>query len=366
MPRHPERAPRLCIVTPGGLDGRGGIARLTGYVVAAWRAEPDGPRPAVLDPWGGGGFRRWPLLTLRALARLAVLLAARRIDLVHINLAARGSTWRKAPFLLLARLFAVPVVLHLHSGRYEGFLRRQPPWRRRLIGRLFGRADRVVVLGSRMRALVTDEIGVPAARVAVLANAVPVPPAVPLRDDAVPLVLFLGELSADKGVPDLLRALAAPALSGLPWRAVLAGAGDRDAAVRLAAELGIAGRVVLPGWQDDAATRAWLAQAEIGVLPSRFEGMPMAVLEGMAWGLAMVATPVGEVPDLLVEGESGLLVPVGDVQALAEALARLLQDRALRRALQRAARARAERDFAVDAYARRLARLHRDVAAGVV
>ena len=132
-----------------------------------------------------------------------------------------------------------------------------------------------------------------------------------------PHLVFLGHLSARKGVPELLEALASPALAALPWRATLAGGGPVDEFRARAAALGLADRVAFPGWIDQPAASALCAAADILVLPSHAEGLAMSVLEGLAHGLAVVATPVGAHAEVIEPEQSGLLVPPGDVAALA-------------------------------------------------
>ena len=171
-------------------------------------------------------------------------------------------------------------------------------------------------------------------------------------------LVFLGYLSARKGVPELLEALASPALAALPWRATLAGGGPVDEFRARAAALGLADRVAFPGWIDQPAASALCAAADILVLPSHAEGLAMSVLEGLAHGLAVVATPVGAHAEVIEPEQSGLLAPPGDVAALGAALARVIGDPALRERLRAGARQRFLDRYDVRSYAVRLARLH--------
>ena len=170
--------------------------------------------------------------------------------------------------------------------------------------------------------------------------------------------MFLGYLSARKGVPELLQALASPALAALPWRATLAGGGPVDEFRVRAATVGLADRVAFPGWIDQSAASALCAVADILVLPSYAEGLAMSVLEGLAHGLAVVATPVGAHAEVIEPDQSGLLVPPGDIAALGAALARVVGDRALRERLRAGARQRFIERFDVRSYSGRLTRLH--------
>jgi glycosyltransferase involved in cell wall biosynthesis len=176
--------------------------------------------------------------------------------------------------------------------------------------------------------------------------------------------VFLGYLSARKGVPELMEALASPAMAVLPWRAMLAGGGPIDEFKARAAALGLSDRVAFPGWIDQVAASALCAAADILVLPSHAEGLAMSVLEGLAHGLAVVATPVGAHAEVLESERSGLLTPPGDVAGLSAALARVVGDPALRNRLRAGARQRFLDRFDVRSYAVSLARLHVRLLAG--
>ncbi|MHC4473357.1 MAG: glycosyltransferase [Planctomycetota bacterium] len=159
-----------------------------------------------------------------------------------------------------------------------------------------------------------------------------------------PLLVTTSRLHDQKGHDLMIRALAA-----LPdAQLAVAGRGKREPEIReLAREVGVAARVHFLGHVDDVP--ALLSAADLFVLASRFEGMPNNVLEAMAAGLPIVATAVGDVPLMLEDGVSGLLVPPEDPGALSGALARLLSDPGLARALGEAARRRARERYTVEA-----------------
>jgi glycosyltransferase involved in cell wall biosynthesis len=119
--------------------------------------------------------------------------------------------------------------------------------------------------------------------------------------------------------------------------------------------------VHFPGWVDEAGVKALSAKADILVLPSHAEGLAMAVLEGLSYGLVVITTPVGAHTEVIEPGVSGILVPPGDVAALAEALAYVIDDEGLRERLGSGARQRFLDKFDVRGYAGRLAQLHVDL-----
>ena len=158
------------------------------------------------------------------------------------------------------------------------------------------------------------------------------------------MIVSVGRLAAPKDPLALVAALAR--LPAGAFRAVLVGGGPKHAAVAAAIRgAGLDGVVDLVGDRDDVP--AALAAADLFVLASRSEGLPMSVLEAMAAGLPVVASAVGGVAEAVADGETGLLVAPGDVDALAGAIERLLADGTLRRAMGSAGRARAAEHFAL-------------------
>jgi glycosyltransferase involved in cell wall biosynthesis len=142
------------------------------------------------------------------------------------------------------------------------------------------------------------------------------------------------------------------------WMATLAGDGPIDEFRNLAEDLGIVERLHFTGWLDQSAVGTLCAGADVLVLPSHAEGLAMSVLEGLSHGLAVITTPVGAHSEVIEPEVSGILVPPGDVAALAGALVRVIEDEGLRRRLAKGARDRFLEGFDVRRYAARLEQLH--------
>ncbi len=168
-------------------------------------------------------------------------------------------------------------------------------------------------------------------------------------DDVVAIVV--ARLAPLKGHDQLLRALGRIAPENPHLKVVVVGEGpQREALAMLALELGVADRVVFTGLRRDVPHL--LAGADVGVLPSAHEAMPLSVIEEMAAGLPILATAVGVLPDVVGNGEEGFIVPAGDVDALTVRLGELAADDELRRSLGKRARLRAERDLSIENTAR--------------
>jgi glycosyltransferase involved in cell wall biosynthesis len=341
-PRRPEAAGAaggtVLVLTPLGEGGMGGIDRLMDEVRSRCKAAAPDLDVKFLATRGQGHFLLSPLYCAAAALGLIGARLTRGCCLCHVNLASFGSTLRKLFLTWLSVRLGHATVIHLHGAMFHDYYRGVGAFQRRQIDRMFREAAQVIVLGSSWRRFVAESFQLPDSRILVLPNASATRP--PRAPEAVPAeILFLGRLGERKGVPVLIEALGRLAVSGLDWRAVIAGDGD---AVPYRAEverLGLSARVTFPGWLGEAETHAHLARAALLVLPSAAEGLPMAVVEAYAWGVPVISTPVGSTPDILHDGVEGLMVPVGDAEALATALQRLIGDPDLRRQLGANARA---------------------------
>jgi glycosyltransferase involved in cell wall biosynthesis len=356
----------VAIFIPGGIENGGGIGRQMGYFLKEQERSGLGAMYTVIDTRGPRFIDGSVLYTFLAIFYLAVsllrLLHGRLFGgsvLAHINITGRGSTIRKIIVAIVARSVKMPYILHVHEPDYAQEYSRRGALTRFLIHQTFRRAAKILVLGSRDQLALSALLGLPPNEIAVLHNAVPdpLPAKLAQRDDECK-ILFLGNLSERKGVPELIRALASPTLRARRWRATLAGDGRVEEFRRLASELGIAERVVFPGWVDQAGVRAACQTAEVLVLPSYAEGLAMSVLEGLSYGLAVITTPVGAHTEVVEPEVSGLFVPPGDVEALSATLARVIDDSALRERLGAGARRRFLEKFHVCGYAEQLGSLH--------
>jgi len=319
---------RVLVVTPLGEGGAGGIDRMMD-ALRPRHAEfaRDGFDVDFCASRGAGSLGLAPFYLAATLGRVAASALGRGPDLLHINLSSHGSALRKWAVAATARRVGLPYVVHLHGSRFASYFDAAGPRLRAAIVRMFEGAARVVVLGGVWRDWLAARA--PASRIDILPNAVAAPVGLAPRPPDVPVhILFLGRIGPRKGVDELLHALAALPLGS--WRATLAGDGDLAGARAAVALLGLEGRVAIPGWVGPAPVRALLEDCDILALPSHQENLPMSLIEGMAYGRAVIGTPVGAVADIVRPFETGLLVPPGDARALAAALLSLIEDPALR------------------------------------
>ena len=286
-------------------------------------------------------------------ARLARHLRQERASILHTHTLAVANALSR----VAARIAGVPVVSHLHI---ENHFR---PATRRLIAALDNRTARwadALVAVSEDTKRVYDHQGYPPDKIEVVYNGVDLPANGGAERDDRFVVGEIARLCDVKGQRELIRAIAA-----LPHaKLVLAGrdlerGGAYEEELRAEAErLGVGARVEF-GFREDVGDL--LDTLDVVALPSWTEGLPMSVLEAMAHGRAVVATPVGGTPEVVVDGETGFLVPPRDPTALAAALRRLADDAELRKRFGAAGRRRVAERFTAAAMSERILAIYDEV-----
>jgi glycosyltransferase involved in cell wall biosynthesis len=314
-----------------------------------------------------------PAADWRAYRALLALLRRERFDVVHAHSSKAGVLAR-----LAARRAGVPAVAYTpHAFAFQGAPRRPSGRLYRGLERWLGHraTDRLICVGRSERELALRHCIAPAGALALVENGIdPAPFVAAARDGARPLddldlsrplVGFVGRLAPQKGLDVLIEALRLLVEAGVEASCVLVGEGEARAALAArVARYGLDGYVRFAGYRDDVPQV--LAGLDVFVLPSRYEALPYSLMEAMAAGRAVVASDAGGNRDLVVDGETGLLVPAGDPRALADALRGLLAapgGEAGRARLGRAAQAAALARPAAAGMARRTLALYRAVLA---
>lgn len=288
-----------------------------------------------------------PVRALAAVRRLSTFAAApsRGLSAALIFSSDGWSLVEKGLMCMLARAAGLGVVVRFSSGAIPAQVRGNAVLDGWLRGAL--RAAHVVISqGPRW----TEFFGAypeAAGKIVEAPNITEIPP-LPVRGAGpIAKLAFVGWMTREKGVFELLEAFARIRRDHADVTLTCAGGGrDLEEFRAAVGRAGLAAAVATPGWVDRAAVRALLADAQAFVLPSHYEGLPNAMLEAMAAALPVIVTSVGSVPDVLDDGDTGLLVPPHDVDSLERALRRLLSDPTEARRLGLRARERVVERFA--------------------
>jgi glycosyltransferase involved in cell wall biosynthesis len=349
-------------------DGFGGAEMMTLRLSEELRSRghhvvyvgPQGKRGWLGSRFRAAGFveelvpigRRW--IDLPYARAMNDVLRRHAIDIVHaheFDMAVYGAA--------CAKWVGIPCVITMHGG-----LTGARGWHRPIALRwAFRRAAATVVVSAATRTQYANDVSLPESIFSVIPNGVPTPPGDAARVRAEfdcthgeLVLLAVGSLDHNKGHRVLLEALALLVRRGVsvPWKLIIAGGrgGDQqEPLLTYVRENDLGGRVHIVTGRNDVADLQ--ALADVFVMPSFREGMPLALLEAMVAGKAIVASRAGGIPETVTDGVEALLVPPGDASALADALFTVMADPARRSSLATAARARGHREFSAGVMAER-------------
>jgi glycosyltransferase involved in cell wall biosynthesis len=289
---------------------------------------------------------------IRRFAQYTVRVERGKPDAVLLFASIGGSLAEKGLMAWYARARGVPALMFPRGGSIVRDSRRSRLMRgwMRVV---FGGASTVLCQSPMWQEFAVDVLRLPVARAPIVPNWTATPELLAIgrrrevRCDRPVRLLFVGWLDRQKGIAELLEACRR--LAPRCFTLAFAGEGNYSAdARRYVQDHGLSDKVRFLGWLREDALAATFAESDVLVLPSWSEGLPNAMIEAMAAGLAVVVTSVGSVPHVATDHRDALIVPPHDVDALTRAIARAIDEPELRQRLARAAFRLAEEEFGVE------------------
>ena len=251
-------------------------------------------------------------------------------QIVHIHSASRASFYRKSLFVLTSKLFFRKTVFHLHGAQFMIFYQNESGWfKKQLIKIILLLNDIVIVLSKKWEAdikSISSRI-----KTKVIFNSVAVPNIKEKNQNEIPEIIFMGRVGKRKGFHDLIEAVKILIKRKKKFKCIVCGDGDIDFWKTKCKEAGLEEIFIFKGWIKGKEKDSILRRADIFVLPSYNEGVSMALLEAMAYGLPVVASKVGGIPEVVRHNFNGYLIEPGDTESLANYLEVLLNNSFLRK-----------------------------------
>lgn len=348
------KALHVCMIVPDE-NVKGGIAS----VVNGYRGSRLGEKYRItyIESYRDGS--KWDKLrkALQGYRAFRRILRKDCPDLVHVHSSFGPSFYRKIPFILWSASRGIPIVNHIHGAEFEAFYERASEAKRRRVKKIYGKSTRLVALSAEWAERLAEIV--PRERIDVLENYCRIPAEPYDAERNKKQILFLGELGERKGCFDIPAILGRVKKSCPDVRLVMAGDGEMERLKTAFSQEGLSEAVSFPGWVRGEEKERFLRESGIFLFPSYHEGMPMAVLEAMAYGMGIVTTTTGGIPQLIRDKESGLLEEPGDVEAMAAALERFLTDERYLASCGKAARERAVSEYSLESHLEKLGEIYR-------
>lgn len=284
------------------------------------------------------------LYFLYAYIKILWLAVFKHFDIAHLHTTFNGSFYRKTFIMYILQRFGVKVILH-HHVNYEGFYKKCSKKQRYFIKKAFSRADMNIILGKKIEKWLKDKA--PNATTKIVYNAVPSYEKNPYNANGC-YIMFLGWLIDRKGVFDFLSAIKVLD-KGMNEniKVVLCGTGDKSVGKRIQ-ELGLEHRIAHIGWVNEKQKKDFFKDTIVNVLPSYLEGLPMTILETMAYGIPNIATNISSIPEVIDDGVTGYLIEPGDIKKLSERMQEIIANIEKRKRLSNASYERIKTDFGVE------------------
>lgn len=249
----------------------------------------------------------------------------RKIKILHIHSAADASYHRKMIFVKIGKKMGRKVIFHIHASRFKDFYNEQTEKNKRKIQKELMLPDKLLVLSESWKNWFKS-INIPVEKIEVLHNITENPIIHPHKPDCKIHLLFLGELGQRKGIFDLLQAIANNKEEFRNQIELRIGGNKNEGKLKEFILINnLTDFVFFEGWVSGNKKRELLNWADIYILPSFNEGLPIGILEAMSYQCAIISTPVGGIPEVVIPYKNGLLITPGNTIEISEAIRTLIK-----------------------------------------
>lgn len=267
----------------------------------------------------------------------------KKYDVIHIHMASRRSTFRKGKYIRIAKRYEKKIILHIHGAEFKIFYNNEcNNNQKKYIIDTLNMADKIIVLSEEWKDFFSKLVDKD--KIEVIYNAILIPDNFEKNLDT-KRILFLGRFGKRKGIYDLIKVLEKLCVKYPDLTLYAGGDGEIEKVRQIVNEKKLGNNIKILGWVNGEEKEKLLKESSFYILPSYNEGMPMSVIEGMAYKNVTVSTNVGGIPKVITNMQNGILINPGDTESLYRYLDELLQDKELRIKLSENARKTTEEKF---------------------
>lgn len=272
-----------------------------------------------------GSIPKRLFFSFRGIVKILKVLVRNHIDVIHIHMSERGSVYRKGIVLKIAKLFKISTVTHMHGADFEDWYLSLSQRQKNRVKKIINISDEIIILGENWREIFST-VMMDKSKIHVIYNAVPSVAYNQYNENSKSL-LFLGALIERKGIYDILQ-VATKLNKKLPKDITFDfyGPDPNGDFNRKIIEMGLEKRVFYHGWLKDADKKQVFSKTLLNLLPSYNEGLPMTILETMAYGIPNISTNVAAIPEVIENNVNGKIITPGDIVSLEEAILDIVQD----------------------------------------
>lgn len=304
-----------------------------------------------------GGKLKKLFFSLNAYIKISKTIKKNDIDIVHVHMSHGGSSIREGLIMRKARKLGCKTVAHLHSASFQDWYQNLPTIGKHVVSNMMQYADVIIALGKEWKNVYAD-VTKHKTRIEVIYNAVPCYSSNQYNPDSKE-ILFLAHMIKRKGIDDLLQAVS-QIRDKIPSDVSFSLYGaDRDNNIKEKIEyMKLTDIVHYKGWLTNDQRETCFNKTMLNVLPSYNEGLPMTILETMAYGIPNIATNIAAIPEAITDGEDGFLFEPGDVKRLEALLLGLISNQEKRINISDAAYKTVKNKFGIDIHMQKVLELY--------
>ena len=313
---------KVCMVVPS-FSAKGGIATVvSGYKGSELEEIYD---VKYIESYCEGNKTKKIIKAMKAYFLFLKEIIFDKPDLVHIHSSFGGSFYRKLPFVYIAKWFKTPVINHIHGSEIANLYINAGEKKKHLVEKCFDKCAYLVVLSDEWKKNL-DIVRTKTPKIVIENYSTIHKECLRKKNNDIKNILFLGFITELKGCFDIPE-IACRVVKQFPKvKFILAGCGEVEKLKGIINEKGLERYFSFPGWVKKEEKQKLLENADLFFLPSYTEAMPMSILEAMGYGLPIVASNVGGIPQLIEEDRNGFMAKPRDVEVFANDILKIVQD----------------------------------------
>ena len=279
-------------------------------------------------------------------------------DIVHIHMASRRSTFRKSKYVRIAKNKGKKIIIHIHGAEFKLFYNECTEKQKVYVRETLDLADKIIVLSEEWKEYFKNLVD--EKKIVVVYNSIVIPNDFEKKLDTNKL-LFLGRIGQRKGIYDLIDVVEMLVNDFPNLKLYIGGDGEVEKLKQIIREKGLEQNVIYVGWISGKQKERLLTECSFYILPSYNEGMPMSVLEAMAYKNVTISTNVGGIPKVIKDMENGIIIEPGDKENLFNNLKKVLNDKKLSEILSNNCRKTIEEKFNINTKLKELVNLYEKI-----
>ena len=312
---------RICMIGPDPKVMGGVAAVVAGYLNSSLARDND---LKYISSHKDGSKLKKLMVAAWAYLRFIWMCIFTKPDIIHIHSSFGASFYRKIIFIIIGKWFSIPIVNHIHGSEFDKFYTNAAERKKIVVATNYLKCDVIIVLSKEWKNKLEQAIR--SINVSIVENFGVIPHNIAAVENRKNTVLFLGHIEAGKGIYDIPE-IVKKVIEDIPdVKFVLCGNGEVDKLKRIVKKNNMDNYIELTGWINNQQKDELLNSSRICFLPSYSEALPMAILEGMAYGLPVISTNVGGIPTVVAEDINGYLYEPGSIVDFANAIIKLLND----------------------------------------